>query len=77
MPAACGVPEIRPVVGLKPTPGGRLPLGANVTGAAPPVWASVVEYALPTVPHASDAVVTVGGIGVVAWASVVVHGDQL
>ena len=67
MPAAVGVPEMTPLAGLSPIPGGSDPTDTfQTTGGAPPWAARVRLYGLPTVPRGSDVVVTLGGSGVVA-----------
>ena len=54
VPAAVGVPAI--VAPLSDSPGGSVPLIVQLRDV-PPVAASVCEYAAPTVPDGSDAVV--------------------
>jgi hypothetical protein len=68
VPAAVGVPEIVPTFRLKPA--GREPLlTVHVYPPVPPLAVSACEYAAPTVPPGSDAVVTVSGGGAIAMLS--------
>ena len=64
VPAVVGVPEIAPPV-ARLRPAGSVPLAIDqLYGGVPPDAASDCEYAVPTVPLGSDAVVTasVGGL---------------
>jgi len=55
---AVGVPVIAPVLVFSVSPAGSVPLvNDHVYGVVPPVAASVVEYAVPTVPLGNDEVV--------------------
>jgi hypothetical protein len=58
VPAADGVPEMRPVAGAMPRPAGR-PLADQVSEPVPPEAASVAEYETPTLAAGSVAVVIV------------------
>lgn len=61
MPFVVGVPEIAPAA-LRLKPAGRVPaVILHEYGLTPLVAASVAEYAVPTVPAASEVVVTAGG----------------
>jgi hypothetical protein len=64
VPAVVGVPVITPALDSV-NPAGKVPtLTDHVSGAVPPLAASVVEgYAVPTVPLGSVDVVMVGGVG--------------
>ena len=57
VPAALGVPVIRPAV-LIESPAGK-PVAVKVKGATPPLARTSVLYAVPTVPLVSEAVVMV------------------
>ena len=63
---AVGVPEITPVELARLSPGGREPPDTDqARGAVPPVDASVVEYAAPTVVLGSELVVIKGAAATV------------
>ena len=65
VPAADGMPEIMPVLGLSVTPVGSAPENVHVSGGAPPVAINVRLYSLDTVPLGSrdaDVVVILGGV---------------
>jgi len=69
VPAAVGVPEIKPVDATRLNPAGNVPaLTLQLYGVVPPLACSVVEYAVPAVPPGSDVVVTVGGCAAAATA---------
>jgi hypothetical protein len=57
VPTVVGVPVIAPVLGFNVRPVGSAPLvTAQVTGAVPPVEASVAEYGEDTTPFPSEVV---------------------
>src|SRR5262245_48531284 len=59
-PVAVGVPEITPVLALRASPAGSVPLTIDhVYGGVPPVAASVAVYGVPTTPTGSAVVVIV------------------
>jgi hypothetical protein len=54
VPLVVGVPEIKPVLGTRLNPAGRLPEAiAQVYGAAPPLALRAVEKGVPEVPEGS------------------------
>jgi hypothetical protein len=58
LPAAVGVPEIRPVLAASATPAGNLPDEIDhVYGAVPSVAVSALEYFTPSVPDGKEVVV--------------------
>jgi hypothetical protein len=67
VPVAVGVPEIIPVVAARLNPAGRVPAVIDqVYAGVPPVAVMGFEYAVPTLPDASVAlIVNVGGAVVV------------
>ena len=81
MPAADGVPEIRPVEALIDRPVGR-PVAVQVYGAVPPLADICRLFAVPTVPVCEPGLVTVTTGGAAAddgWliAQLLVSLDQL
>jgi hypothetical protein len=74
VPALAGVPEKTPAE-VKVIPVLQAPLqegSVQVYGAVPPVAANVVEYAVPTVPAGSEAVVIASVDDAVAAAAIVI-----
>ncbi len=61
LPDAVGVPLMVPALLMERPPG--KPLADHVYGETPPVAASVVEYAVPTVPAGREVVEIVSGAG--------------
>ena len=69
---AVGVPLIWPVVVLKVSPAGSVPINCQVYGTVPPEAATVTEYATPTWPFGSDVVLIVSGV-----LAIVIENDAL
>jgi len=61
VPGTDGVPLITPVVAARLSPCGNVPcVMVQVTGVAPPDWASVAEYGVPALPFDKLVVVITG-----------------
>jgi hypothetical protein len=69
LPAVVGVPEMTPA-GLRERPPGKVPENTDhALPPAPPLAASVCEYAVPAVPFGSEDVATVRAAGAIAILS--------
>ena len=68
-PEAVGVPEIVPAVDRVKPPGNAPELIVQVYGLVPPEAASNVEYAVPTLPEGTEAVVICTGVAAMVTLS--------